>query len=97
VFGHLQVLPMDCFSRAQVGDIVVRFSSDMAVVETAIVRSLPKGVAAILHAVACGVLPVCIDWRLTVVTVCAFPLTVVGQHMFGTRAARAPRRMKRLL
>src|ERR1044071_5772502 len=41
MFGHLQRLSMGFYARSQMGDLLSRFSSDLAAVENAIVLGVP--------------------------------------------------------
>jgi ATP-binding cassette, subfamily B, bacterial len=68
VFSHLQELSADYHARTQIGDIVSRFSSDLASVENGLIWYLPS----ILQAVGCFVLSVGLlfrlEWRLAIVS-----------------------------
>lgn len=69
LFSHLQQLSADFHTRTQVGDIVSRFSSDLASVENALIWYLPS----ILQAAGAFVLSVALlfrlEWRLALLSV----------------------------
>jgi ATP-binding cassette, subfamily B, bacterial len=69
LFSHLQGLSADYYARTQIGDIVSRFSSDLASVENGLIWYLPS----ILQAVGGFVLSVGllfrIEWRLALLSV----------------------------
>src|SRR5262245_57349689 len=48
LFSHLQRLSMHFYARTPLGDIVARFSLDLATVESALVQALPIGLCALL-------------------------------------------------
>ena len=89
LFNHIQWLPLDYFSRVSTGDTLTRFSSDLLVIEYA-------WSAAITWAVLPSAMVLCnvfllfyLDWRLALLAMLVFPLSLVGPRWCAPRAARA--------
>ena len=89
MFEHLQRLSMDFYARAQVGDIVSRFSGDLGAVEQAIVAAVPWAILPSLDLVFSTGLMFWLDWRLALVSMLVWPLCLVGPRFFTPRAAAA--------
>jgi ATP-binding cassette subfamily B protein len=89
MFQHLQRLSMDYYARASAGDILARFSGDLASIETAMANALPWGVLPALDVVANSVLLFVLDWRLALVAMLVWPLCLFGPRLFASRAVQA--------
>jgi ATP-binding cassette subfamily B protein len=89
LFSHLQRLSTGFYARAQVGDLLSRFSSDLAVVEQAMTAAIPWGVMPSLDVVATTFLLFLLDWRLALVAMLIFPLCLIGPRIFTRRASTA--------
>jgi len=89
LFGHLQRLSMDYYARAQAGDIVSRFSSDLVTPELTVTRILPILFAVLIGLVGSIALLFALDWRLAVLTVLTLLTFVIGPALLGPRTSRA--------
>lgn len=89
MFAHLQRLSMDYYARSRAGDILSRFSGDLAAVETALANALPWGVLPALDVVANTALLFFLDWRLALVAMLVWPLCLFGPRVFAPRAVEA--------
>ena len=94
MFERLQKLSMSYFARAQVGDILSRFSSDIAAVEGAVNAAIAWGILPALDVLVSTVLLFTIEPRLAAVTLLVFPLTLVGPRLVAPHAAIASVRRK---
>jgi ATP-binding cassette subfamily B protein len=63
LFDHLQGLSPGFYARSRMGDLLARFTSDLAVVESALVRALPLAAYGLLGLGASVVLIVLLEWR----------------------------------
>ena len=94
MFRHLQRLSMDFYARAHSGDILSRFSGDLASVEIALVNALPWGVLPLLHVIANTALLFVLDFRLAMMAMLVWPMCLVGPRVFTPRAVSASYRRK---
>jgi ATP-binding cassette subfamily B protein len=90
LFDHIQRLSIPSIARRSSGDLVARFSTDLAGVETALVGAM-GGVVLPALGVAVGValLFVVLDWRAALVGSLVWPLVLIGPRFVAPRAAVA--------
>ncbi|MGH7963715.1 MAG: ABC transporter ATP-binding protein, partial [Candidatus Binatia bacterium] len=89
MFRHLQKLSMGFYSRAEVGDILSRFSTDLVAVENAIAAAIPWAILPALDVIFSTILLFTLEWRLALVAMLVFPLSLIGPRIFAPRAAAA--------
>ena len=89
MFDHLQRLSMAFYARASTGDIVARFSTDLATLETALAKSLPTLVYASLQTVISVVVLLWLNARLALITLAALPVCFLGPRLLAARATGA--------
>ena len=94
MFEHLQRLSMDFFGSQRVGDIMARFSTDLAVVESAASAAIAWAVLPSLDVLAGIVLLFVLEWRLALIALLVFPLTITGPRIFAPRVAEESYRRK---
>jgi ATP-binding cassette subfamily B protein len=94
MFEHLQLLSMDFYAEQPAGDIMARFSSDLAVVESATAQAISWAVQPVLDVLAGVVLLLVLDWKLALLALLVFPVAVVGPNFFGARVAEESYRRK---
>jgi ATP-binding cassette subfamily B protein len=71
------------------GDVAARFSTDLASVEHALVSAIPWAGLPTLDALLSIVLLFVIEWRLALVALLVFPLSLAGPRLFAGRATTA--------
>jgi ATP-binding cassette subfamily B protein len=89
VFTHLQRLSLDFYARVGTGDIMARFSSDLAAIEHAIVMAMPSTILSALIIAIGAVLLFWLEWRLAVLTVVGLAVCVLIPRGFARRATTA--------
>jgi len=94
LFSHLQILSMDFYARAQVGDILARFSTDLAGIEHSLSLAVPWGIVPLFDVVASTILLFVLDWRLALAAMLIWPLCLVGPRILAPRASEASDRRK---
>jgi ATP-binding cassette subfamily B protein len=94
LFSHLQQLSADYYARTQVGDIMSRFSSDLASVENSIIWHLPSILASAGGLVVSIVLLFRIEWRLTLVSVAGLSVSFWYAKRLEPRANDLSRQLK---
>ncbi len=89
LFGHIQDLPSSFFSRTRRGDILSRFSVDMAAFEGT-VKTLANGaVLPALELVAGLILMFFLNWQLALIALLIFPITLIGPRILTPKAVKA--------
>ena len=83
--GKLLMLPPAFFSRASSGDLLARFSSDVAAVEFAVTYGLAAYLRDGLQVLVLLGVSIALDWRLAVLAFVAVPLTVLPIVRFAKR------------
>ena len=94
LFHQLQRLSAAFHSRTQAGDVLARFSTDLAAVENTVSTVLPWGLMSVLTIVCSFGVLFYLQWQLALLTLVAIPLSLAGPHTLGPRAAAAGYRMK---
>ncbi len=85
MFTHLQELSIAFYSRNQVGDIVARFSSDLAVVENVTTLALSAAISPGLDVLASTVLLFFLSWKLALISLLVWPVVVTGPRIFAPK------------
>ena len=78
------------YANGEVGDLMARFSTDLAPVEQGIDRSLPLAVYSVPGVVVGVPLLLWLDWHLFLVTLVVLPISLLGPRLLGARAATNP-------
>ncbi|MCA9659271.1 MAG: ATP-binding cassette domain-containing protein [Myxococcales bacterium] len=86
MFEHLQRLSADFYARTRVGDIMSRFSSDLAAVQNAVVMAVPDTILGLLGIVFYASLLFYLNWQLALMTLLGLPLLLIGPRILGPRA-----------
>src|SRR5437667_6157898 len=94
MFSHLQRLSMDFFARAQTGNIVAHFSSDLVDIEKGLTSRLSDAVLALIGLIVNVPLLFVLEWQLALLFVAALPLIIVGTRAFTPRVSRANYQLK---
>src|SRR5262245_11480785 len=89
IFDHLQRLSLDFYGRTQAGDLLFRYTNDLAAIDNFISRELPNGIARLVTLVACGAMLFTVDWRLALGSVVAVLLLSLSPRYLGPHADRA--------
>ena len=89
MFRHLQRLSIGYYSRVQSGDVVARFTSDLADIQKSLTTRVVDAVVAVLGLIINIPVAFMIDWRLATVMVLGMPMAGFGTRLFGRRASAA--------
>jgi ATP-binding cassette subfamily B protein len=89
LFNHLQSLPASFFGRTKRGEILSRFSVDMAGYESAVKSLANSAVLPLLELIAGIGLMIWLNWQLAVVALLIFPVTLVGPRILTPKAVQA--------
>ncbi|MGH9769591.1 MAG: ABC transporter transmembrane domain-containing protein, partial [Blastocatellia bacterium] len=96
MFNHLQWLSMDFYARSRVGGVLSRFSGDLAAVENALAMALPWGALPALEIMSSTALLFLLDYRLALIAMLIWPLSLIGPRYFAPRAVKASYRKREL-
>jgi ATP-binding cassette subfamily B protein len=88
-FAHLQRLSAGFYARTNAGDVVARFTTDLASVESALVLALPGGVMSLLGVLIAVVPLFLLEWRLALLALAGLPLCFLGPKLLERPAASA--------
>ena len=94
MFAHMQKLSLGYYSRVQVGDLTARFSGDLATVEAAFTAAIPWGLLPALDVLAATILLFTLDWRLAMLAMLIWPLSLLGPRLFVRQATRTSLKRK---
>ena len=89
MFAHLQRLSTAFYARASTGDLVARFSSDLATLELVLARALPTLIYSSLQVLISVGLLFWLNARLALITLAALPVCVLGPRLLARRATDA--------
>jgi ATP-binding cassette, subfamily B, bacterial len=89
LYQHLQFLSMDFYARSQTGDLLARFSTDLAAIEQSLILTIPWGLVPSLDVALSSVLLFWLNWKLALVAMLIWPLCLTGPRFFAPRASRA--------
>ncbi len=89
LFEHTQNLSASYFSRTKKGEILARFSVDMAALENVIKSVANSALLPLLETIAGVILMLVLNWQLAVVALLIFPITLIGPRLITPRAVAA--------
>jgi len=89
LFYHLQRLSMSFYARVEGGDLLGRFSGDLNAVEHTLATAGPRALLPTFDVILSITLLFILDWRLTLVALPVFPLSLIGPRVFTPRASAA--------
>ncbi len=89
LFEHVQNLPAAYFQRTKRGEILSRFSVDMAAFEGSIKGFSAGAALPFLELIAGIILMLFLNWQLAVVALLVFPITLIGPRMLTPKAVQA--------
>jgi len=96
LFGHLQSLPLQFYSATSSGEVLSRFSTDLAEVEQAVRYWVGGALTPALELLAATLLLFYLSWQLALAAMLIWPLTTIGPRLFSPRAVEATYRKKEL-
>jgi ATP-binding cassette subfamily B protein len=89
LFDHVQNLPAAYFGRTKRGEILSRFSVDMAGYESSVKYFANSAMLPLLELIAGIGLMIWLNWQLAAVALLIFPITLIGPRMLTPKAVHA--------
>ena len=95
VYEKAQRLPMRFYDKTTTGSVINRISSDTSTLQSFMLRITQEVVVQLFKLVGIVVVMVCMDWRLTFLSLCPVPIVVIGARIFRRRIRPFYRRIWR--
>jgi len=95
MYGHLQRQSMDFFGRMRSGDLLSRFTTDLAAVENVMVLGLPMAFLAAANILVSSTVLFVLEWKLAMLLFLALPFCILGPRFLGPRALTAGSQLRR--
>jgi ATP-binding cassette subfamily B protein len=95
MYGHLQRQSMDFFGRMRSGDLLSRFTTDLAAVENMMVLGLPMAFLAAGSIVVSSTVLFVLEWKLAMLLFLAMPFCILGPRLLGPRALSAGSQLRK--
>jgi ATP-binding cassette subfamily B protein len=89
LFEHIQNLPSAYFARTKRGEILSRFSVDLAALEGSIKGFANSAALPFFELIAGIVLMLFLNWQLAVISLLVFPITLIGPRILTPKAVQA--------
>jgi ATP-binding cassette subfamily B protein len=89
LFEHVQNLPAGYFARTKRGEILSRFSIDLAAFEGSVKTFANSAALPFLELIAGIILMLFLNWQLAAVALLVFPITLIGPRILTPKAVQA--------
>jgi ATP-binding cassette subfamily B protein len=89
LFNHVQSLPAAYFGRTKRGEILSRFSVDMAGYESSVKHFANSAALPFFELIAGIGLMIWLNWQLAAVALLIFPITLIGPRILTPKAVQA--------
>jgi ATP-binding cassette subfamily B protein len=89
LFEHVQNLPSAYFARTKRGEILSRFSIDLAAFEGSIKGFANSAALPFFELIAGIILMLVLNWQLAAVALLVFPITLIGPRILTPKAVQA--------
>src|SRR6185369_3265938 len=89
LFEHVQNLPSSYFAKTKRGEILSRFSIDLAAFEGSIKTFANSAALPFLELIAGIILMLFLNWQLAAIALLVFPITLIGPRILTPKAVQA--------
>jgi ATP-binding cassette subfamily B protein len=89
LFEHVQNLPSSYFAKTKRGEILSRFSIDLAAFEGSVKTFANSAALPFLELIAGIILMLFLNWQLAAVALLVFPITLIGPRILTPKAVQA--------
>lgn len=89
MFDHVQNLPSAFFAKTKRGEILSRFSVDMAAYESAVKHCANGAILPFMELIAGILLMLWLNWQLAAIALLIFPITLIGPRILTPKAVQA--------
>ncbi|MBQ8357056.1 MAG: ABC transporter ATP-binding protein [Clostridia bacterium] len=95
VYEKAQHLPMRFYDKTSTGAVINRISGDTATLQAFMLRITQEVVVQFFKLIGIVIVMLCMDWKLTLFSLCPVPIVVIGSRIFRTKIAPFYRRIWR--
>lgn len=95
VYEKAQHLPMRFYDKTSTGAVINRISGDTSTLQSFMLRITQEVVVQFFKLVGIVVVMLCINWKLTLFSLCPVPIVVIGSRIFRKKIAPFYRRIWR--
>ena len=95
LFDHSQELPVDYYHKNKTGNVLQRFSGDIAQLEETINHGMQWGVLPLFELVAGLGMMFFLNWQLALVALMLFPIAIIGPRILSPKAVDASYEVKK--
>jgi ATP-binding cassette, subfamily B, bacterial len=88
-YEHILHLSMGFYSKTQPGEVISRFSTDLAAVEQGLVIAPNYFLVPLINIVISCILLFSLDIRLAIISLLVFPAVLIGPYVLSPRATKA--------
>ena len=84
-YKHLHQLPMGFFKKERVGNLISRFTNDVAIVQASITATFLNLIREPLTIIVFLIIALSISWRLTLISLIVLPFTMIIIYLIGLK------------
>ena len=95
VYEKAQHLPMRFYDKTSTGAVINRISGDTATLQSFMIRITQEVVVQFFKMIGIVVVMLCLDWKLTLLSLIPVPIVVIGSRIFRQKIAPFYRRIWR--
>jgi len=88
LFEHLEKLPLSYFDKNKKGDIMSRFTNDVAVISEALTDALMQIISSLITIIGVSIIMFAVNWVLALVTIATVPLFFVFAYKLGVKSGK---------
>ena len=86
LFDHLEKLPVSFFDKNKKGDIMSRFTNDVAVISDALTDALMQIISGLITIIGVSIIMFVVNWVLALVTTVTVPLFFIFAYKVGVKS-----------
>lgn len=86
LFDHLEKLPVSFFDKNKKGDIMSRFTNDVAVISDALTDALMQIISGLITIIGVSIIMFVVNWVLALVTIVTVPLFFIFAYKVGVKS-----------
>ena len=97
LFDHLEKLPVSFFDQNKKGDIMSRFTNDVAVISDALTDALMQIISGIITLVGVSIIMFAVNWVLAITTIITVPLFFIFAYKIGVKSGKLYEKQRKTL
>lgn len=97
LFEHLEHLPVSYFDQNKKGDIMSRFTNDVAVISEALTDALMQILSSVITIIGVTIIMFYVNWILALVTISTVPIFFVFAYKIGVKSGKLYNKQRKSL